>query len=177
MHLKKKGGEGSGGRFTCPETGLPILRRAEWADVDFGREYILTVSVVGEGIVLAQPRGYEEAVRVAVHILSDTYALPALSPSYPPDVLSLQDWHLSLDGFSMKMGIIHGNILHAVSMGFLEESHVPAIVKLREQVNDAISPQKDFDYIVAGVKDLKGANRRARRSGAPKVAGRFGKTR
>ena len=43
---------------SCPVTGLPIFRRPEWTDVDFGRDYKLTVGILGDRIILNQPSGY-----------------------------------------------------------------------------------------------------------------------
>jgi len=42
----------------CPVTGLPVLRRPEWTDVSFGKDYKLTVSILGDSIILNQPSGY-----------------------------------------------------------------------------------------------------------------------
>jgi len=42
----------------CPVTGLPILRRPEWTDVSLGKDYKLTVSILGDSIILHQPSGY-----------------------------------------------------------------------------------------------------------------------
>ena len=44
--------------YICPVTGLPILRRPEWTDVSFGKDYKLTVSILGDSIVLNEPSGY-----------------------------------------------------------------------------------------------------------------------
>lgn len=41
----------------CPVSGLPVLRRPEWTRVPFGSEYELTLSVIGENILLSQPAG------------------------------------------------------------------------------------------------------------------------
>ena len=48
---------GLGSSATCPVTGLPILRKPEWTDVTFGKDYRVTVSVVGGNILLSQTRG------------------------------------------------------------------------------------------------------------------------
>ncbi len=45
-------------RYICPVTGLPIIRRPEWTDVSFGKDYKLTVSILGDSIILNQPSGY-----------------------------------------------------------------------------------------------------------------------
>ncbi len=42
----------------CPVTELPILRRPEWTDVTFGKDYKVTVSIVGDSILLSKPSGY-----------------------------------------------------------------------------------------------------------------------
>ena len=42
---------------TCPVTGLPVLRKPEWTDVTFGKDYRFTVSIVGDSILLSQARG------------------------------------------------------------------------------------------------------------------------
>jgi len=54
----------------CPVTGLPILRRPEWTDVSFGKDYKLTVSILGDSIVLNQPSGY-----VTLHDAENTLRL------------------------------------------------------------------------------------------------------
>jgi len=42
----------------CPVTELPILRRPEWTDVSLGKDYKVTVSTVGDSILLSKPSGY-----------------------------------------------------------------------------------------------------------------------
>ena len=58
MNLKKNTDIESTPRFVCPVTGLPILRRPEWTGVNFGKNYRLTVSVLGDRILLCQASGY-----------------------------------------------------------------------------------------------------------------------
>lgn len=48
---------GSAPSDSCPVTGLSILRRPEWTDVNFGTEYRVTVSLLGDSILLVQPSG------------------------------------------------------------------------------------------------------------------------
>lgn len=43
---------------TCPVSGLPIINKPEWTDIDFGKNYQVTFSVIGENILLIQPSGY-----------------------------------------------------------------------------------------------------------------------
>lgn len=42
----------------CPVTGLPITRRPKWTDVNFDKNYRLTLSILGDNILLVQPSGY-----------------------------------------------------------------------------------------------------------------------
>ena len=39
----------------CPVTILPILQKPEWSDLDFGRDFRLTVRMVGNSILHSQP--------------------------------------------------------------------------------------------------------------------------
>ena len=41
----------------CPVTGLSILRKPEWTDIKLGKDYRLTLSIVGDNILLSQARG------------------------------------------------------------------------------------------------------------------------
>jgi signal transduction histidine kinase/CheY-like chemotaxis protein len=45
-------------RSDCPLTGLPILSKPEWTDVSFGKNYTLTVRILGDCIILNQLSGY-----------------------------------------------------------------------------------------------------------------------
>ncbi|MDY6988351.1 MAG: PAS domain S-box protein [Thermodesulfobacteriota bacterium] len=64
----------------CPVTGLPMLRRSRWTDVDFGGDYKATVSVVGSQILLSQPSGYatrldiEKAFQLGCEVSTETIA-------------------------------------------------------------------------------------------------------
>ena len=42
----------------CPVTGLPILQRPEWTDVDFGKDFRMTIRMVGSSILHSRPSGY-----------------------------------------------------------------------------------------------------------------------
>ncbi len=42
----------------CPATGLPVLQKDEWVNVDFGRDYRVTVRVLGGCILHSRPSGY-----------------------------------------------------------------------------------------------------------------------
>ncbi|MCP4692541.1 MAG: PAS domain S-box protein, partial [Desulfobacterales bacterium] len=59
--------------------------------------------------------------------------------------------------------MINGNILHSLSSGRLGVEHVEPIEALRLKVNNAPLPPGGVDYFIAGVKDLKKLDWRARR--------------
>ena len=42
----------------CPVTGMSILRKPEWTDVGLSKDYTANFSIVGDNILLSQPRGY-----------------------------------------------------------------------------------------------------------------------
>jgi len=48
----------SGSSDICPVTGLHILRRPEWSNVRFSKDYRATISILGDNILLVQPSGY-----------------------------------------------------------------------------------------------------------------------
>ncbi len=43
---------------TCPVSGLTILQKPEWRDVNLSSGYKVTTSLVGDNILLSQPHGY-----------------------------------------------------------------------------------------------------------------------
>lgn len=42
----------------CSVSGLPIRQDRAWQDVDFGREFSISLSTIGSNILLAEPKGY-----------------------------------------------------------------------------------------------------------------------
>lgn len=42
---------------TCPVTGLPVYTRSEWLDVKLGSNYYMSVSIIGDGILLGKVIG------------------------------------------------------------------------------------------------------------------------
>ncbi len=55
--INNQNGESKTSDF-CPVTGLPILQRPEWTDQDYGKNYKLTVKIVGSNILHSRPSGY-----------------------------------------------------------------------------------------------------------------------
>jgi len=41
----------------CPVTGLPIVQKPEWTDIDCGESYSITFKLIGERILLNIPKG------------------------------------------------------------------------------------------------------------------------
>ena len=58
MEQLKNIGFEPGTSYLCPVTGLPILSRPEWTDVSFGKDYRVTISILGDSILLLQVSGY-----------------------------------------------------------------------------------------------------------------------
>ena len=65
MNLEKNADIKSSPRFICPVTGLPVLRRPEWTGVSFGKDYRLTLSILGDTILLNQASKYVTLFDVA----------------------------------------------------------------------------------------------------------------
>ncbi len=42
----------------CPVTGFPITRKPDWTDISFGKDYRITLSILGSNILIVQPSGY-----------------------------------------------------------------------------------------------------------------------
>ena len=42
----------------CPVSGLPIIQKPEWIDINLNEKYKITFSFIGENILLMQPTGY-----------------------------------------------------------------------------------------------------------------------
>ncbi|MCD4717589.1 MAG: hypothetical protein K8R45_12735, partial [Desulfobacterales bacterium] len=267
--MKKDVGQQEETSSVCPVSGLPVLRKPEWTEVRFGKEYCLTLSVIGKRILLAQSTGYgrrqdvKNAMRLVSQVLdevlgddvayvhiSDYSKLKGASLAarkYYMDYLKKQDgildliflgampivnmsiklvkrisrvkygihvvddyskavslaldklkdfkvrsgdpyicdtdgmtvfqkkdeyghaavinpiWNLQTEDFSVQFEIIEGNIIHTTAKGFLREKDVVPLHELREKVVNSISSPNDIYFIVAGVGDLKGGSRKARR--------------
>ncbi|MBT3368984.1 MAG: hypothetical protein HN416_17715, partial [Nitrospina sp.] len=75
----------------CPVTGLPILRKAEWTDVGFGKDYRITVSIVGDNILRVQPSGYV-TLNNQINVLKLTDRVPAEAISGGEQYIHIEDW-------------------------------------------------------------------------------------
>ncbi|MFC1825244.1 hypothetical protein ACFL9T_21240 [Thermodesulfobacteriota bacterium] len=224
----------------CPVSGLSILQKPKWVDVDLGKNYRATLSLLGPKILLSQPSGYitlpdvknalsfiektteelfgvdgtyvfvedfanlqgatmearkyyieyfkknnkilglifysassfftlsiklgkrlnlvkydvriennyEDAVHLAIKILKESHpqSIDSEVDHRSPNPFFLQkqqnhyevvtnpDWRLELNGFSAKLEIINGNILHSCNHGLLQEEHVEPVTKMREKM-------------------------------------------
>ena len=75
----------------CPVTGLSILRKAEWTDVDFGNDYRVTVSIVGDNILWVQSSGYA-TLHDERNVLRLTEQVSAEAISGGQPYVHLDDW-------------------------------------------------------------------------------------
>ena len=58
MNPIKTGDIESAQNCICPVTGLPILRKPEWTDMNFDTDYKATFSILGDSILWVQASGY-----------------------------------------------------------------------------------------------------------------------
>jgi PAS domain S-box-containing protein len=63
--------EHQGPSESCSVTGLPVVRRPEWTDVELDAGYVVTVEVVGGRILRSYPRGF--ASRAGVERVNDLH--------------------------------------------------------------------------------------------------------
>ena len=75
----------------CPVTGLPVLRKPEWTDVGFGKDYRVTVSIVGDNILRVQPSGYV-TLDNQINVLKLTEQAPAEAISGGEQYIHIEDW-------------------------------------------------------------------------------------
>jgi len=84
----------------CRVTGLPILRKPEWTDVSFGKDYRVTVSIVGNNILWVKSSGYA-TLHDEVNVLGLTDQAPAEAISGDQTYVQIEDW-TDLRGASLK---------------------------------------------------------------------------
>jgi two-component system, sensor histidine kinase and response regulator len=86
---------------TCPVSGLPVLRKPEWTDVNFGRNFKVTASIIGGRILWVQTYGYAtlpdqiESLRLTGKAADEVEALSG-GQSY----VQIDDWS-NLQGASL----------------------------------------------------------------------------
>lgn len=51
--------------INCPVTGIPVYREKEWENISFGNQYTLTISLLGNNILLTEASGYATIEDVA----------------------------------------------------------------------------------------------------------------
>ena len=83
----------------CHVTGLPIRRKPEWTDVSFGKDYTVTVSIVGDNILRVQPSGYV-TLPDQINVLRLTEQAPAEAISGGKPYFHIEDW-LNFKGASL----------------------------------------------------------------------------
>lgn len=247
----------------CPVTGLPILQRPEWTDVDFGKDFRMTLRVVGSSILHSRPSGhgtkhdtehalkltakvtaeaigdgapyvqiedyqnlrsasfaarryfienmqkrgqlkslifcgatpflkmsiklgkrfsvvatkvelvddYAEAVKLALEVLSADKAgavnfveqVPAKLPVTSQKPITRDDWLVQFDGYGARYELIDDDIAHTISVGSLEEAHVPPLFEAMDKVFIQMKLSGPPVYWVNGVKELKGVTRKVRK--------------
>lgn len=120
---------------------------------------------------------YQDAVSLAGELLGKIKGTPAshmrpagvsLDPYRTRDgsrhiVLGRDDWGFQKEGYGVRLEVIDGHILHSVSTGFLDVHHLPDLNALRERVYDSLAEVHGPLFFIAGMTQLKGVDRRARK--------------
>ena len=75
----------------CHVTGLPIRRKPEWTDVGFGKDYRVTVTIVGDNILRVQPSGYVTLPN-QINVMKLTEQAPAEAISGGEQYIHIEDW-------------------------------------------------------------------------------------
>jgi len=252
----------------CPISGLRILKKPEWTDIDFGESHRANISLLGDRIIVNRSSGfvtlnslkqsvafmdrlissavgvknqyvmiedvsnlkgnsiearrcyishvkkqkpllrlifcnastllkisfklakklnvapfeadmvdtYSDAVRLALDTLErnlspteETRGVDFIHPIHdqPADAETGETtkkncWGFDEEGYSLDIEMIHGNIPHSVSKGFMKEVHISMIEKCRQEVFESIQPGGRIDYFIASVGGFSGVNPKAR---------------
>ena len=91
MKVKKIEAIEPGQSDVCHVTGLPILRKPEWTDVSFGKDYRVTVSIVGDSILRVQPSGHI-SMPDQKNVLRLTEQAPAEAIPGGQPYVHIEDW-------------------------------------------------------------------------------------
>jgi len=78
-------------------------------------------------------------------------------------ILSRADWEFESDGYGIRFDVVDGHILHTASQGILGRRHLPELIALRERVYTSLAAVHGPLYMIAGMRDLQGVERRARK--------------
>ncbi len=84
----------------CPVTGLPILQKPEWTDMGYGKDYKLTVRIVGSSILHSRPSGYA-TIHDTEHALKLTGKVVAEAISEDLPYVQIEDYS-NLHGASFE---------------------------------------------------------------------------
>jgi diguanylate cyclase (GGDEF)-like protein/PAS domain S-box-containing protein len=106
---------------------------------------------------------YVQAVPLALQMLPASSATANGIGGVPRQVVTRPEWSLNLDDLEVKYELIDSCILHSVSRGYLKDRHLPPLIALREEIFQAVAHAGAPPYMVAGLQDLAGIERRARK--------------
>lgn len=77
-------------------------------------------------------------------------------------ILRRDAWQFEMEGFRIRMEVIDGHILHAISEGTLGIAHLSDLIRLRERVYGSLAAPQGPLYIIADLHGLQRMERRAR---------------
>ena len=113
---------------------------------------------------------YAAAMPQALDLLGESRPGPAVAvPAGGPTnrqrhVAAPAEWRFESDAFRIRFELIDDHVIHAVAAGYAREAHVAPVEDLRARLMQAARDATDRPvYLVAGMTDLAGASRKARK--------------
>ncbi|MBW1799529.1 MAG: PAS domain S-box protein, partial [Deltaproteobacteria bacterium] len=83
----------------CPVTGLSVIQKPEWTNVRFGKDYSITLSILGGNILRVQPCGYVD-LKTQVDVLKFTEDVAETAIFGGQPYIRIEDW-LNFEGVSL----------------------------------------------------------------------------
>ena len=99
-------------------------------------------------------KDYGEAVRTAQKSL--------LSLHGRFDIPTRSKWEIQADNFSARYELLNTEVLHVSCTGYLEESHIESLVKMREQLTRDISADREHFSVIMDITGMTGSTLKAR---------------
>jgi diguanylate cyclase (GGDEF)-like protein/PAS domain S-box-containing protein len=120
---------------------------------------------------------YFEAVRMACELLQKVAGIPPAAlhsegtaithfcarDGSPHIILSHNDWEFEKEGYGIRLDVVDGHILRSASKGILRVQHLPDLIALRDRIYNSLADMHDPLYLIVGMRDLQGVERRARK--------------
>ena len=90
-----------------------------------------------------------------------------------PVVRADPGWIVGDIEYTARNEIIDTNIVHSVCSGFFRDHHVQPVIDMQKRLLDIVGERPEGYYLLAGVKDVRGASPKARRQYVQRTRGLF----